>query len=176
MSNITYIIAPIILSAILSFSLAVTLNFIYQKKLWSHDAKIVIWQLFFFSLIILSANIRLVRNNPLSVLFILTATGILATTIASLGKKSFFPFAKPSPTNKLITSGPYKIVRHPFYFATLLFCMAFVITKPLLIVFLFALMYILDKKANIEEGHLQERYEQYRQYQKSTKKLIPFLY
>lgn len=169
-------IGPILLSAVFALLINSAFNFIYHRKLWVHDAKILFYQLFLFFVIILSANLKLVVNNSLSKLVIFVSIILVGTTVISLGRKSFYPYAKPSKTNKLITSGPFKIVRHPFYLALIIFCMAIVITKPLLVVFLLALIFILDAKANMEEEHLGKMYDRYKDYQKNTKKLIPFIY
>lgn len=176
MDNVLYFVAPIFLSVIFSLLVAISFNLVYQRRLWVHEAKILFYQLFLFFVIVLSSNLELVLTNSISRLLILVSVILLVTTVISLGRKSFFPYAKPSKTNKLVTSGPFKIVRHPFYFALIIFCMAYVITMPILAIPLLALMYILDKKGSIEEEHLSQIYGQYKEYQKNTKKIIPFIY
>ncbi len=72
---------------------------------------------------------------------------------------------------KLITTGPFSIVRHPIYFgATLLFLGATLISRnPVSILFLLAITWV-----EIEKGRmLLERFPEYREYSKRVGFMIP---
>jgi protein-S-isoprenylcysteine O-methyltransferase Ste14 len=80
----------------------------------------------------------------------------------------------------LIRHGPYKTIRHPLYFAAILWCIGW----PLLVKSLFgcltALAFILPAlriRMNNEEQDLVRVFgEEYRKYQQETWRLIPFIY
>ena len=78
----------------------------------------------------------------------------------------------------LITTGPYKFVRHPMYTAVMLFCFAFVVATPnYTVVSSFALLFlVLGLKAVREEGLWCAENEAYRAYMKVSKRFIPFIY
>lgn len=82
--------------------------------------------------------------------------------------------------HKLITDGVFKIIRHPSYSGSLLTFLGLGLTLgnwiSLLIVFLPVLAVFLYR-INIEEKALMDNFkEEYADYQKKTKKLIPFVY
>ena len=87
----------------------------------------------------------------------------------------------PSTTKEdteLVTSGPYKYIRHPIYSGVILAMLgsAFAGDGIWLIVFIiFTLYYIYN--ARIEESNMMWVFpEQYREYKKKTKMLIPFIF
>ena len=96
---------------------------------------------------------------------------------ASLGK-SFTAFPKPVDGGAHVASGPYRFVRHPMYFAVIVFLTGWSVlwesfAGALLTVATFVL---LDLKAAREERWLEETYPGYAEYRRRTRKLIPFVY
>jgi len=83
-----------------------------------------------------------------------------------------------APNAKLVASGPYRFIRHPMYLSVLVTTISLVIhhfTAWRLAVWC-VLLVALILKIQFEEMLLRERFPEYREYQRRTKRLIPFLY
>ncbi len=105
--------------------------------------------------------------------------GLLAITISFLQLgSSFTPFVVPVKQGKLVTTGIYRLVRHPMYGGLVLLALGWTIhwTSILGLVLAIALFFVLDQKASQEERWLSLKYPAYRNYQKQVKKIIPFIY
>ena len=78
----------------------------------------------------------------------------------------------------LVTKGPYEIIRHPIYAGIMLFLSGYVQAEPSLLRYLvYALFFImLLMKLLYEEAVLEAEVKDYKEYQKKTHRLIPFLY
>jgi protein-S-isoprenylcysteine O-methyltransferase Ste14 len=79
---------------------------------------------------------------------------------------------------RLVTRGPYRFVRHPMYLSVLLATLALVLhhfSVARLIVWL-ALAVVFVWKLRVEERLLADRFPEYPEYQRRTKRLIPFVY
>lgn len=85
---------------------------------------------------------------------------------------------EPLASATLITKGPYKLVRHPMYTAVLIGCAALLIHEFSIIRLLMfiTLTLVLLIKLNWEEKMLNEKFIDYKNYTKTSYKLIPFLY
>ncbi len=81
--------------------------------------------------------------------------------------------------HRLVTDGPYRIVRHPGYlgFVLLLPGMAFALGSLTILVFVPVLLAWIVTRIRDEEAMLVTEFgEAYRNYQRRTKRLIPYLY
>ncbi|MDR0770854.1 MAG: isoprenylcysteine carboxylmethyltransferase family protein [Burkholderiales bacterium] len=90
---------------------------------------------------------------------------------------NFRALPEPPPGNRLITSGPYRFIRHPMYLALLLAMAGFSLLYGELWRWPVwgALGIVLHFKAQQEERFLCARFPEYRDYSARTKSLLPFL-
>ncbi len=82
------------------------------------------------------------------------------------------------PRDKLISTGPFVIVRHPMYFGgiTGAFGLAFFAGSLLAVIYSMILGLVLSHIADVEEDDLKARFgEQYAEYMKKVPKLIPYI-
>lgn len=114
-----------------------------------------------------------------SIGWVFALSGILLLTWSTLNLgRSFTPFPRPVPKGQLVTTGAYRFVRHPIYFAVLIGCigLALITLSPLRLMLALAIFVFFDLKARREEIWLQEQYPEYATYKKRVKKLIPWIY
>ena len=109
---------------------------------------------------------------PLSVIFAVYA-------VLTLGQQWSFA-ARLIDNHKLITHGPYRLVRHPIYFTFfgLFVSTAFVITPPAaLLIATILFIWGTVQRIYTEEGLLLEHFgEEYLDYRDKVKMFIPFIY
>lgn len=104
------------------------------------------------------------------------ALGIYTVMHNRIGNFAIYP--EPMEGAKLITSGPYRWVRHPMYLSLLLIMLGIVLLNNILwnyLGMLFLIIAILGKMQR-EEAYLMNHFNEYSDYFTRTKRLIPFLY
>lgn len=87
--------------------------------------------------------------------------------------------ADVAPDGNLVSDGPYEFVRHPMYLAVMLVGLGLILNSPdtmrIIAYCLLGIDFII--KANYEEILLVKHFKKgYEDYQKKTKKFIPFIY
>lgn len=105
------------------------------------------------------------------------AGGGFAVWAAKTLGRSLTPFPKPVPAG-LATTGPFAIVRHPVYTGGIAFFVGYSLwaTIPALILAI-VLALLWAGKVRVEERHLLETYEGYRDYAQRVRwRIVPFLY
>jgi protein-S-isoprenylcysteine O-methyltransferase Ste14 len=111
-------------------------------------------------------------------IFLVDAILLGLWAIVSMNSKtiSVLPDARVEAT--LTKKGPYKLLRHPMYTAVLEFLVALLLNdfSWLRLIVLLIVVGVLITKISIEEKILNQKYLEYSEYMKSTKKLIPFVY
>ena len=116
-------------------------------------------------------------NNALLVIE-LSGLGLGIWAILSMRIGNFNIAPDPFKWTQLVTSGPYRLIRHPMYLALLLTTLPLVINDFDLFRISVWLVLLLDLllKLNYEEKLLARKLVGYDQYMGKSARLIPFLY
>ncbi|MBC8319580.1 MAG: isoprenylcysteine carboxylmethyltransferase family protein [Bacteroidetes bacterium] len=129
-------------------------------------------------LIFIAISGPIISNNAEGLL--IECTGIFialrAIYVVKIKNVNITPTVKQN--SELITTGPYRIIRHPMYIAQL------VAVLPLIIDYfswyrltaMLILIVILLVKIEYEEKQLSAHFTEYSLYKEKTKKMIPFVY
>lgn len=85
---------------------------------------------------------------------------------------------RPKDDSRLVTDGPYRIVRHPIYCGVILGSLGWALlwASPFRALLAIGLFLFFDIKSRREETWLRHRYPGYAAYARQTRKLIPFIY
>ena len=105
------------------------------------------------------------------------AVALMIWARVTFGRRSFHPSANPT-TGGLVTTGPYRLIRHPIYTAACLFGWAGVLAhwsaiNGFLGVILLAGAFI---RMLCEERLVAIAYPTYREYARATKRMVPYIF
>ena len=94
----------------------------------------------------------------------------------TFGRRSFHAAANPTEGG-IVTSGPYRFIRHPIYAAILYFIFPGVVThlSMINIVLVLVVLIAVTLRIRAEESFLVVRYPEYVTYAKRTKRIVPFV-
>ncbi len=118
----------------------------------------------------------LLGRGPLAIGLQVAAITLMLWARLTFGIRSFHYAANPTEGG-LVTTGPYRWMRHPIYAAILLFVWAGVGSNPspvsaalggVVTAMLFLRMFF-------EEALVRQRYPEYADYARRTKRVIPFI-
>jgi protein-S-isoprenylcysteine O-methyltransferase Ste14 len=82
------------------------------------------------------------------------------------------------PRAEMVARGPYRLIRHPMYLSVLVFFTVLVVARPTALrIGLWAVLLIdLAIKMRMEERSLEEAVAGYREYEKKTRRLVPWVF
>jgi protein-S-isoprenylcysteine O-methyltransferase Ste14 len=105
-----------------------------------------------------------------------SAFALMVWARLTFGMRSFHAEATPT-AGGIVTSGPYRYVRHPIYAAILLFLLTGAAAHPSPTSALFATTAVIGTSMRIamEERLLRQRYPEYAAYAEKTARVIPSL-
>ena len=117
-------------------------------------------------------------SNVTLIVIELSGIGLGIWAILSMRIGNFNIAPDPLKWTELVTSGPYRLIRHPMYLALLLITLPLVIYDFDLFRISVWLVLLLDLllKLNYEEKLLARKLVGYDQYMGKSARLIPFLY
>ncbi len=119
----------------------------------------------------------ILSKNPISILIQICSVAFMIWARLTFGLRSFNATADTTQ-GKLVTTGPYRFLRHPIYAAIIYFSWASVISYPFIETFaaVFLITGGLFMRMILEEKSLLLTYDDYATYSKHTKRIIPFLF
>lgn len=108
-------------------------------------------------------------------LLIVSACILAVAALITLRLSNLSVMPEPVKEGELITSGPYKFIRHPMYTAVLLGCAGMLVLNfsTMTAVLWAALCVVLTLKIQREEALLQMAYPRYNEYRTHTGALLP---
>ena len=115
--------------------------------------------------------------SVLGLVFVLFGKYKLALSLKQLGK-NYSPLFDAYFPQEIVSSGEYKLIRHPIYLYNLFVSFGLAISSGSLWVLLSACIgcgFVL-RSIFLEESYLQERFADYSQFQSKTWRLIPFIF
>lgn len=136
----------------------------------------------FATVVLIAATMSLYRldalfsPSPIVIVLQVVAVALMAWARVSFGRRSF-NFAAAPRTEKLVTEGAYKFIRHPIYAAIWLFSWAGVAAHISMINAILAVLVLVALMLRIvcEESCLRQQFPDYISYSKRTARLIPFV-
>ena len=119
---------------------------------------------------------NLLGHGPVAITLQVAAILLMVWARVTFGRRSFHAAANPT-AGGLVTVGPYRYMRHPIYAAILLFVWTGVAANlsPLGITLGLLATAMLVLRMISEETLVRERYPEYDDYARRTKRMIPFL-
>ena len=120
---------------------------------------------------------HIVSNNPAIIALQGFAVLLMFWARITFGIRSFHASANTTK-GKLVTNGPYRWFRHPIYAALIYFFIGSLIAFPTIKVLIAVLLIVagLFVRMLLEERSLSEKYDDYPDYCKITKRIIPFIF
>jgi protein-S-isoprenylcysteine O-methyltransferase Ste14 len=118
----------------------------------------------------------LFAHRPIPIALQVVAGVLMLWARVTFGLRSFHASANPTEGG-LVTSGPYRFIRHPIYAAILLFLWAGVVGQNSTLSILTAIVATaaIAVRIGAEEALVTEVYPEYADYAKRTKRIVPFV-
>ena len=105
------------------------------------------------------------------------AAALMLWARVTFGRRSFHAGAEPT-AGGLVTTGPYRFIRHPIYTAVCLFTLAGVLAHRTPVAAGLALLVLAGTACRMlaEERLVVTRYPEYAEYAARTRRMVPFLF
>jgi protein-S-isoprenylcysteine O-methyltransferase Ste14 len=118
----------------------------------------------------------LFAQGPILIALQVVAAALMLWARVAFGGRSFHAGASPTEGG-LVTTGPYRFVRHPIYTAVLLFMWAGVAAHGSILSVLTAIVATaaIAVRIGAEEDLVVGVYPEYAEYARHTKRIIPFV-
>ena len=146
----------------------------YSKK----EFLLVISQFIIIALHLIKFNLfnqKLIQGEFLTIIyisnFLITLSLIIILFSAKDLGKSLSPMPRPKENSKLITSGIYRLFRHPMYYSLIIISFSFFIKSLTIynLILSILLTFIITNKIKIEEEYLIRKFNNYTLYKKEIK-------
>lgn len=115
--------------------------------------------------------------QPVAIMAEILAVALTVWARLTFGRRSFHAAANPT-AGGLVTTGPYRLIRHPIYTAVCIFGWSGILThwSPINAL-LGALLFAGAVGRMLCEEHLiMEVYPEYRDYAQATKRMVPYIF
>ena len=119
----------------------------------------------------------LISLQPIAITFQAIAVALMVWARLTFGSRSFHAAANPT-TGGLVTTGPYRYIRHPIYTAGCLFGWGAVISHWSERSATLGALLVVGGLVRIlcEERLLAQLYPEYLAYKKTTKRMVPYVF
>lgn len=119
----------------------------------------------------------LFARTPAGVAAQVAAIGLMIWARVTFGRRSFHASADPT-AGGLVTTGPYRFIRHPIYTAASLFAWAGAASNWSARAGYLATLLTLGAVIRMlcEERLVVEKYPEYREYARRTRRMVPYVF
>jgi protein-S-isoprenylcysteine O-methyltransferase Ste14 len=138
---------------------------------------LVSWLLMALALLGLVMRGAFFTLHPVAIMLEFMAVALLVWARLAFGQRSFHAAANPT-AGGLVTTGPYRFIRHPIYTAACLFGWSGILMHGSLINVLLGTLLFAGAMGRMlcEERLITEIYPEYREYAQATKRMVPFIF
>lgn len=129
------------------------------------------------ALALMYATGNLLSSQPIAIALQVGAVALMIWARLAFGSRSFHASADPT-SGGLVTTGPYKYIRHPIYTSACLFGLGGIVAHWSLLSVGLGVLLFLGGLARMlcEERLVKQTYPEYVEYSKVTKRMIPFVF
>jgi len=125
----------------------------------------------------LLATNSLLARTPAGIAVQVAALLLMVWARLTFGRRSFHASADPTPGG-LVTTGPYRFIRHPIYTAASLFIWAGVLSNWSVLAGWLGVLLLVGAIVRMlcEERLVVAAYPEYRDYARTTKRMVPYVF